>query len=176
MRLFITRHGKTAWNEQNRVCGRTDIPLSKDGVLQAGALALAVAARKVDLIIASPLERAVETGRIVADFCHIPLMTDDRLIEQDYGVYEGVDRKNVDFLNNKRNFAFRYPEGESMLQVACRVYGLIDEIKEHYKSQNVLLISHGGVCRIIHTYFNDMTNDEFFNYVLANGKLEEYEL
>ena len=80
------------------------------------------------------------------------------------------------FLNNKRNFAYKYPDGESMMQVACRVYGLIDEMKEQYKDKNVLIISHGGVCRIINTYFRDMTNDEFFNYTLQNGELEEYEI
>ena len=38
------------------------------------------------------------------------------------------------------------------------------------------IICHGGICRIIRTYFIDMSNDEFFNYTLENGKLEEYEL
>ena len=63
-----------------------------------------------------------------------------------------------------------------MMQVAYRVYGLIDEIRNRYKKKNVLLISHGGVCRIINTYFRDMTNEEFFNYTLQNGELEEYEI
>lgn len=63
-----------------------------------------------------------------------------------------------------------------MLQVAYRIYGLIDKLKEQYQDKNILIISHGGVCRIIRTYFQDMTNDEFFDYTLENGKLEEYEL
>ncbi len=63
-----------------------------------------------------------------------------------------------------------------MLQVAYRIYGLNDKLKEQYQGQNILMISHGGVCRIIRTYFRDMTNDKFFNYMLENSKLEEYEL
>lgn len=98
------------------------------------------------------------------------------LIEQNYGIYEGVDRKNDSFLVNKRNFAYKYPNGESMMQVAHRIYGLIDKIKVYYQGKNILIVSHGGVCRIIRTYFKDMSNDEFFNYTLENGKLEEYEL
>ena len=62
-----------------------------------------------------------------------------------------------------------------MMQVACRIYGLMDEIKSKYGDKNVLIISHGGVCRIINTYFKDMTNDEFFKYTLENAKLEKYE-
>ena len=88
------------------------------------------------------------------------------LIEQNYGIYEGVDRKEPQFLNNKRNFAYRYPGGESMMQVAYRIYKFIDKIKEEYPEKTILLISHGGVCRIIRTYFTDMTNEEFFHYTL----------
>lgn len=174
--LYIARHGQTVWNTQNKVCGITDIELTEKGREQAKALASAVADKNINVIISSPLKRAVETSRIVSDMYNIPIKIDVRLIEQNYGVYEGVDRNNEAFLNNKRNFAYKYPNGESMMQVAYRVYGLIDEIRNRYKDKNVLLISHGGVCRIINTYFRDMTNEEFFNYTLQNGELEEYEI
>ena len=174
--LYIARHGQTIWNVQNKVCGITDVELTEKGREQAKALASAVADKNINVIISSPLKRAVETSGIVSDKCNVPIKIDDRLIEQNYGIYEGVDRKDEAFLNNKRNFAYKYPNGESMMQVAYRVYGLIDEIKCKYKGKNVLLVSHGGVCRIINTYFRDMTNEEFFNYTLQNGELEEYEI
>lgn len=172
--LYIARHGQTTWNAQNKVCGITDVELTEKGIEQATALARVIVDKKIDLIISSPLKRAIETSKIVSEICNIPMEIDARLIEQNYGIYEGVDRKEEAFLNNKRNFAYKYPNGESMMQVACRVYGLIDEIKCKYEDKNVLLISHGGVCRIINTYFRDMTNEEFFNYTLKNGELEEY--
>lgn len=174
--LYIARHGQTIWNAQNKVCGITDVELTEKGIEQATALARVIVDKKIDLIISSPLKRAIETSKIVSEICNIPMEIDARLIEQNYGIYEGVDRKEEAFLNNKRNFAYKYPNGESMMQVACRVYGLIDEIKCKYEDKNVLLISHGGVCRIINTYFRDMTNEEFFNYTLKNGELEEYRL
>lgn len=52
------------------------------------------------------------------------------------------------------------------MQVAYRVYGGIDKIRQEHQKKDILLITHGGVCRIIRTYFKDMTNDEFFNYTL----------
>lgn len=174
--LYIARHGQTIWNAQNKVCGITDVELTEKGIEQATALARVIVDKKIDLIISSPLKRAIKTSKIVSEICNIPMEIDARLIEQNYGIYEGVDRKEEAFLNNKRNFAYKYPNGESMMQVACRVYGLIDEIKCKYEDKNVLLISHGGVCRIINTYFRDMTNEEFFNYTLQNGALEEYEI
>ncbi len=176
MKLYVARHGQTVWNAKNKVCGITDVELTEKGIEQANVLAQMVAGRNIDMILTSPLKRAVETGRIVAECCKIPMKVEARLIEQNYGIYEGIDRRNVDFLGNKRNFAYRYPGGESMMQVAYRIYGLLDDIKEEYVGKNVLIISHGGVCRIIRTYFHDMTNEEFFQYTLENGRLEEFDL
>ena len=174
MKLFVARHGQTEWNVQNKVCGITYISLTEVGIEQAKKLAEEVRDRKIEFIITSPLSRTVETCKIILNTCDIEYTVDSRLIEQNYGIYEGVDRRNEDFLKNKKDFAYRYPNGESMLQVTYRVYDLINEVKEKYKNQNIMFISHGGVCRIINTYFKDMTNKDFFEYTLENGKLEEY--
>lgn len=174
MKLYVARHGQTSWNAQNKVCGVTDIGLNKKGIVQAEKLADTVGNYNIDIILSSPLKRAVETSKIIGRKNNIAIQIEDLLVEQNYGIYEGVDRNDLRFLNNKRDFAYRYPEGESMLQVAYRIYGVIDKIKEEQYGKNVLIISHGGVCRIIRTYFKDMTNDEFFNYRLENGTLDEF--
>ena len=78
---------------------------------------------------------------------------------------------------SKSQFARRYPGGgESMMQLAARLYPLIDEVRAAGGSGNVLFVCHGGVCRVIHTYFEDMTNEEFVRYSAPNCQLEEYEL
>lgn len=176
MKLYVARHGQTILNAIDKVCGITDVDLTDKGIEQAKELAQIIQQHNIDIIISSPLKRAVSTSKIVADLCSLSIVIDERLIEQNYGTYEGVDRKNADFLNNKKNFAYKYPDGESMMQVAYRVYGLIDEIKNKYDGKKVLLICHGGVCRIINTYFRDMTNEEFYNYSLENGNFEEYRM
>lgn len=171
MRLYAARHGETEWNVQWKVCGRTDIPLTERGLAQAEALAREAASCELDLIIASPLIRAQQTAQAVARACGLPVQTDGRLIEQDYGECEGVHRKDPAFLHCKRNFATRYPGGESMLDLACRVYGLLEELKTKYPDKNILLVCHGGVMRSIRTYFEDMTNEEYFGYSPENAKL-----
>ena len=176
MNVFIARHGETEWNKANRVCGRTDIELTENGKDQAERLAEKLAANNIDLIISSPLKRATQTSKIISEICNAPVGMDDRLIEQDYGIYEGADRQNPDFLANKRNFAYRYPNGESMMQVVARVYPLLEELKEKYVDKNILLLCHGGVCRVLKTYFQDMTNEEFFKYVLPNAEFEKFTL
>ncbi len=176
MNIYFARHGQTEWNKDNRVCGRTDLPLTEMGKVQVQSLAQNLATEKIDIIISSPLQRAIQTSKIVAKHFGCDVLIDERLIEQNYGVYEGVDRKNEGFLDNKRNFAYKYPNGESMMQVAARVYPLIEELKERYTGKNVLLICHGGICRVLKTYFQDMTNDEYFNYSLENAGFEKFVL
>jgi broad specificity phosphatase PhoE len=175
MKLYVARHGQTEWNEKNKVCGISDIKLSEKGIEQAKQLAVNVLNYKIDFIITSPLKRAKNTAEIIADYKGISFMVDDRLFEQNYGVFEGVLRDNLDFLDAKKKFVCKYPQGESMFQVAQRVYNLLDEIKIKYSNKNILIISHGGVCRIIKTYFSDLSNEEFFQYRLGNCELEEYD-
>lgn len=176
MKIFVARHGQTSWNKENRICGLTDLELDEEGRLQAEALAEKLKDKDISVIIASPLKRAMETAGYVSKTVNVPVITDERLIEQNFGIYEGADRKDEGFLNNKRNFAYRYPGGESMMQVAYRTYSLIEEVKRKYAGKNVLFVCHGGVARVINTYFRDMTNEEFFNYSMENASYVEYEM
>lgn len=176
MQLYVMRHGQTHWNVQNRVCGKTDTPLTEEGIRQAHAAATAMQPGSIDLIIASPLQRAQQTAHIISDACQAPVCTDNRLIEQDYGVFEGIRHQDPAFLANKRQFACRYPEGESMMMLAARVYPMLEELKTRQDVQNVLLVTHGAVCRVIHSYFTDLSNEEYFSYNAGNCSLQVYTL
>ena len=176
MKLYVARHGQTRWNAENKVCGRTDLPLTEVGMAQAEALAEKAADLGIDLIITSPLQRAHTMADIVAARCGAEVLTDDRLIEQNYGIFEGVDRQDPGFLANKRQFAVRYPGGESMMDMAGRIYPFLEEIREKYSAKCVLLACHGGVCRVIRTFFVPMTNEEYFAYSPENCSVECYEL
>lgn len=176
MELYVARHGETEWNAAERLCGRTDLPLNETGEAQAAALAdkLVGEAKSIERIIASPMTRAQQTARIIAQRLGVSVETDERLIEQNYGVYEGGSVQNPDFLENRKQFAYRYPNGESMMQVACRVYALLDDLKRRGDLQRVLLVSHGGTCRVLHTYFEDETNEAFVQWRMKNAEVRRY--
>ena len=176
MKIYIARHGETAWNAENKICGRTDIPLNERGIEQAKLLAERLTDVRIDRIIASPMIRARQTAQAVAEKYGLHITLDERLIEQNFGIYEGKDRKDPDYLANKRMFAYRYPGGESQMDVAYRVYGLIGELKEKYPDEHVLLVCHGGVCRVLRTYFENMTNEEYFYFSEENANARVYEL
>lgn len=178
MKIYSTRHGQTSYNIQEIILGTTDIGLDETGEQQAQALAERIAELgTVDIIIASPMKRAQRTARAVAERCGLDIVTEERFREWDYGAYEGKSRFTEGFAENKVNFAVRMGgSGESLLQLTHRVYSALDDIVAEYGDRTVLLVTHGGVCRVIETYFNDMTNEQFSNWFMDNCGLLEYNI
>lgn len=176
MKIYITRHGETTWNVENRVCGRPDVPLTEKGRQQALDLARQVQGKGITRMLVSPLSRAQETARLANTYIQVPMETEPRLIEHSFGRLEGVPRTSPEFWEAKRNITSRYPGGESVLQVAHRIYSLLDEIPEKYPGETVLLVCHGAVSRVVHTYFADINEEDFHHYSLGNCQLKAYEL
>ena len=175
MKLYVARHGETAWNAENRVCGSTDLPLTEAGLAQAQLLAQRVQNRGITRIVASPMIRAMETSQPASAVLGLPIESEERFREQDYGIYEGALRNDPGFLANKRLFCTRYPKGESMMDLAARVYAALEDLKMRYPRETVLIVCHGAVCRTIRSFFVDMTNEEYFHYSPENASLAEYE-
>lgn len=178
MKIYSTRHGQTDYNKRDFILGITDLELNETGLAQANQLAQEIreSGIKIDIIIASPMKRALRTAQIVAEANSLELVTDERLREWDYGSYEGQHRTAPGFSENKREFAVKMGStGESLMQLTHRVYAALDDVKSRYKGKNVLLVSHGGVCRVIETYFNDMTTEQYSNWFMGNCQLIEYD-
>lgn len=176
MKLYIARHGETQWNVENRISGRTDVPLTQRGLEQAKLLAENAKGKGIEVIIASPLLRAHQTAQAVSDAIGIPVQIDERLIELDFGIFEGKPRSDPDFQYTRAQFPTRYPGGESAFLLAHRVYSCLEDVKRKYSDKTVLLVCHGGVCRMVRSYFQDLTNDEYSYYFAPNADLVEYEL
>ena len=128
--LYFTRHGETIWNVENKICGMTDSPLTARGRAQAAALGAHVrdSGVHIDEILYSPLSRAADTALAIAEATSIPARPEPRLREQCFGRYEGTPRDGAEFKVSKTHFADRYSGGESMLQLAQRIYDLLDEL------------------------------------------------
>lgn len=176
MKLYVTRHGQTQYNIETRICGRSNVKLTDKGIEQARVLADCMKGKQVDIILSSPLIRAKTTADIVAEVLGVPVEVDERLAERDYGVIDGTYEGTPGFMEAWVQFGHIYPEGESWLKVVQRVYNFLDDIKEKYKDKSVMVISHGGVCRVINSNFNSLSNDKFFEFNLDNCKVLEYEL
>ena len=176
MKLYVTRHGQTDYNKDEIILGTTDLPLNETGIAQAAELAENIEKMgNIDFIISSPMKRALSTAMAAAGKCGADIIVDERLREWDYGEFEGKSRFTEGFAENKVNFGVRMGRsGESLLQLSHRVYSVLDDIKEKYSDKNVLVVCHGGICRVIETYFNDMTNEEYSNWFMGNCQVIEY--
>ncbi len=174
-RIYFVRHGETVWNVENKICGMTDSPLTENGRAQArqtGALVHA-SGLHIDEILYSPLSRAADTAKAIAADTGIPAREEPRLREQCFGKYEGTPRDGAEFKVSKTHFADRYDGGESMLQLAQRLYNLLDELKAD-ENKTYLLVAHNGIARVVQSYFYDMTNEEYAAFGIQNCELREF--
>lgn len=174
--LYFVRHGQTEWNLEHKVCGATDIPLTEAGRGQARETGRSIleAGIRADEILYSPLSRAAETARIIAEITGIPAREEPRLTEQNFGKFEGTDRNHTEFRMARQQFANHYGGGESMLQLGQRVYNLLDELKSRSDKKTYILVAHNGIARVVHSYFADMTNEEYANYTVKNCAVVSY--
>ena len=173
--IYFVRHGETVWNVENKICGMTDSPLTENGRAQArqtGALVHA-SGLHIDEILYSPLSRAADTAKAIAAATGIPAREEPRLREQCFGKYEGTPRDGAEFKVSKTHFADRYDGGESMLQLAQRLYNLLDELKAD-ENKTYLLVAHNGIARVVQSYFYDMTNEEYAAFGIRNCELREF--
>ncbi len=177
-KLYFTRHGQTVWNVENKICGATDIALTQLGHEQAIELGRLIAAGdyQIDEILYSPLIRAAETARHIHEETGIPMRREMRLKEQNFGKWESTPRDGAEFQAAKAQFANRYEGGESMLQMAQRIYNLLEDIRREPGEKTYLLVAHNGIARIVQSYFQDMTNEEFAAFGIRNCQVLEYEL
>ena len=99
---------------------------------------------------------------------------DSRIQEINFGKFEGIVN-NEEFQYYKQNHGLHYPGGESLFQVVHRVYSFLEELENKYPDKNILVVCHGGIVRVIHSYFYGMTNEELMTWLPENCCIQCYE-
>lgn len=158
MKLYIVRHGQTDYNLKGLLQGVSDINLNEEGIRQAKKLGEEFKDKNIDLIISSPLKRAIETAHYLNLNC--PIFLDDRVIERKLGSYEGKPRSLYDYdkymnynLNSKDNGV------EGLQQLLERVTKFLNYLKINYKDSKIVVVTHGAVMKVIPYYFDKIPED-----------------
>ncbi len=178
-KFYFVRHGQTLWNVENKICGVTDSPLTPQGHKQAentGRILKEKVDRgeiHIDEILTSPLSRAYDTAMEISKILNVPVKIEQRLIEQNFGKWEGTARNGEAFKKAKENFTDTFDGGESMMKAGQRVYNLLDDLKKE-PDKTYLLVAHNGIARIVESYFQDMSNQEFAAFGIQNAEVKEY--
>jgi probable phosphoglycerate mutase len=146
MKILLIRHGRTAWNEQGRMQGRVDLPLSPAGRAEVAGWQLPdgwAGARW----LSSPLRRATETAALLT---HRPVAIEPRLIEMDWGAFEGRTLAELRAAapaamaaSEARGLDFRPDGGESPRAVRARLESLLAELTD----APAVCVTHKGVIR-----------------------------
>jgi probable phosphoglycerate mutase len=145
-RLLLARHGETEWNEQGRLIGWTDLPLTETGRATARALGTQLTGLELDQVWSSDLLRTIETARIAWGEPSV----DVRLREFDFGDLEGMRFDDLEASLRSELVAyvgFEAPGGESSADLDARVAGFLEELPQG----DHLLVVHAGVMRSIMT-------------------------
>ena len=170
--LYIVRHGRTAMNKAQVLQGRSDLPLDEEGREQARQTAARFAEEKIhfDKVYTSPLIRAVETAKIICG--DIEPQVEERLIEMDYGPYEGMDltAPAPEVLAFFMDFTHvPAPEGmEPLSEVVRRLGEFVEEIREEAASGNVLLSTHAIAMKGALEYLTPESKGSYWSKNIGN--------
>lgn len=153
--LYLIRHGETDWNLNGLIQGHRDIALNETGLRQAQLLAGELKEITFDAVYASPLLRAYDTAKHLSD----DVVTDPRLRELAWGIYEGVSwsefysaedakLKKLEELSHQEKRHFKIHETiESYYEVYTRAKASLDDIVLNHPGQQIAVVTHGGLMK-----------------------------
>lgn len=177
MNLYIVRHGETNENIGKIMQGNMDTLLNERGKQQAHEASLLLKDIDFKQVYSSPKSRTKETAMILNKG---NIIYDNRLLSRNHGEFEGLRRDEInikDYWNYNSNT--KYLKAESVKDIYNRIDSFLKELKTKYSdNDNILIVTHSGICRVLYYYFNGIPEDGdmYHTYQAVNGKIEKYKL
>ena len=177
MKIYVLRHGQTSWNVDGRIQGKQDIELNEIGIRQAYEAKEKFNMLNIDLIMCSPLKRTKKTAEIINQDKNVDIIYKKELIERDLWDFEGkgydIEEGDIyDYYKNESKMKI-----EPVVDLCSRINKLLTDIKNNYKNNTILLVTHSGTARAIEAYFYGIDkNGKLPPENLENCEIREYEL
>lgn len=182
LRLYFMRHGETVWNTERRYQGMTDIELSAEGIRQAKCAAERFKNIHINKIYCSPLKRAMATAEPIAENKGLKIIKEDSFREIYFGEWEGMTVPDltekygdsyINFIREPHNYGF--PGEQSVDKVIERIKPSVERIIKN-DDGNVLIISHGGIIRLMIMYIMGLDNSWFTKMWINNTGISIIEI
>ena len=179
-RLFLVRHGQTAWNLEGRIQGHTDIPLNEVGRSQINRLSAALAAMPFAVAYSSDLSRCSAAARTLLGERDIPLHLMPELREQFYGEWEGLTYAQIEVQYPSQfdrlmtgDPTFAPPGGESVDGLVQRVGGIRDQLSRAADDAggDVLVVAHSVSLRALVVALLDLPTGSFWRFQVDQSSL-----
>ena len=157
-RFGLLRHGRTRWNEEKRIQGSSNSPLSTTGIAGCKRWARFLSTDRINWhrLLVSPLQRTIDTAGIINEELKVPLHVVDGFRELDWGRWEGLTLQEIKAISAaelaervRRGWDFRPPGGESRQEVLDRVLLALNEQAAAWPGENLLVITHLGVIKTV---------------------------
>jgi probable phosphoglycerate mutase len=187
--LLLIRHGETAWNAVRKLQGHIDIPLNAEGTRQAKALAASLQDEKLDAIITSDLQRAMQTAGEIARLQGLPTRIDAGLRERCFGGFEGELYSELPTLFpdayarwRTRDPDFHFPAssedenyiGESTREFQDRVITTIAHYAKQFEGKKIALVAHGGVLECAYRAANNLPLNVERTITIYNASINRF--
>ncbi len=170
--LFLVRHGRTIMNSQNRWQGRTDSPLTDEGIAQIRKVAEKFVNSDAMGIYSSGIQRAITSARIISTITGIPVKGEcDGLNERNLGKLETLTSDEIramygiEFTTITSTEIEKVEGVEKWDEFVCRIFRTLDTIRSR-ESGNLILVTHGGVLRAV---YNTITGEKISRVLFDNG-------
>ncbi|MTI66156.1 MAG: histidine phosphatase family protein [Firmicutes bacterium] len=167
IKLFLTRHGQTQWNEEGRLQGSKDSNLTSLGIKQAELLKERLADERIDIIYSSPLIRAYKTAEVISSNRDLDIITDKNFKEINFGDWEGLKHDEItspqyEIFWNKPHL-YKPSTGESFKDFKKRILSSLNNIIKNHDNKNVLIVAHAVVVKQILNYFENRPLEKFWD-------------
>ena len=168
-KLYLVRHGQTAWNVGEIFRGRADIPLDETGRREAGLAGEALREATIHAVYSSPLSRSFETAQYIAKFRNLPVEPLEAIIDISYGDWEGLSNEKVresypelHKLWHEHPHKVRFPRGESLDEVRARTMTAVSRLMVKHKDQTIVLVAHRVPNKVICCGLIGLDNSHFW--------------
>lgn len=165
--VYLVRHGQTASSARKAYSGRSDVALTDLGRQQARDAAAQLADAGIDAVFSSPLSRARDTARAIADAAGVPLTVDERLTEVDYHAFEGLDRAEAQAMFGQAFEDWRAdpfgspvdgmePLGDALFRARAATVDVLAAAKRP------VIVGHQGILRIVLIALGELAPEDYF--------------
>jgi probable phosphoglycerate mutase len=179
--ILLIRHGETLWNQQGRMQGQHDSPLTPVGLQQARQLAGRLRKVPFAALYSSDLGRAHQTARCIADETSHDIIAERDLRERSFGIFEGLTNIEIKtrYPDEYEPFAKRDPDyamtgGESAVTFRTRCVSCLETIALRHEGQTIVVVSHGLVLDAVYRTACGMPYDVARGFPLLNCSVNTF--
>lgn len=178
LNIYLTRHGETKWNKENRLQGWKNSELTENGIENAILLGKRLNHIDIKTIYSSPSKRALDTAKLISLDRNIPKIVVNDLKEISFGEWEGKTQEEIEnhykedylnFWNRPHEYNHLPHKGESLCDLKGRVAEAIKGIIETNETGNILIVTHGVVIRAMMSFFWDIPTKMMWEPPIIHG-------